>query len=66
MLRRLLMAGSLAAVLMPVIVSRAEEDAAKLIDGREVWTEPRTPGIVGQPVDPYWLFWTPQTPAVSP
>ncbi|TXT22601.1 MAG: hypothetical protein FD138_3393 [Planctomycetota bacterium] len=32
------------------------------IDGKEVWTEPRTPGIVGQPVDPYWLSWTPQTP----
>ncbi len=27
-----------------------------LLDGKEVWTEPRTPGIVGQPVDPYWLF----------
>jgi hypothetical protein len=27
-----------------------------LIDGREVWTEPRTPGVFGQPVDPYWLF----------
>ncbi len=36
------------------------------IDSKEVWTEPRTPGIVGQPVDPYWLFWTPQTPTVSP
>ncbi len=29
-----------------------------LFDGQEVWTEPRTPNIVGQPVDPYWLFWT--------
>ncbi|MBC7817402.1 MAG: hypothetical protein IAG10_10975, partial [Planctomycetaceae bacterium] len=29
-----------------------------LLDGKEVWTEPRTPGIVGQPVDPYWLFLT--------
>ncbi|MEK6257400.1 MAG: hypothetical protein AABP62_02175 [Planctomycetota bacterium] len=28
------------------------------LDGKEVWTEPRTPGIVGLPVDPYWLFWT--------
>lgn len=27
-------------------------------DGKEVWTEPRT-GI-GQPVDPYWLFWSAQ------
>lgn len=27
-----------------------------LLDGQEVWTEPRTPGIAGQPVDPYWLF----------
>lgn len=34
-------------------------------DGIEVWTVPRTPGIVGQPVDPYWLFWTAQTPANS-
>jgi hypothetical protein len=31
------------------------------LDGKEVWTEPRTPGIVGQPGDPYWLFWTPPT-----
>ena len=29
-----------------------------LFDGKEIWTQPRTPGIVGQPVDPYWLFWT--------
>lgn len=36
-----------------------------LFDGKEVWTEPRTPGIVGQPVDPYWLFWMAQTPANS-
>ena len=34
-------------------------------DGKEVWTAPRTPGIVGQPVDPYWLFWVAQTPANS-
>jgi hypothetical protein len=27
-----------------------------LLDGKPVWTEPRTPGIVGQPFDPYWLF----------
>jgi len=24
-------------------------------DEREVWTVPRTPGVVGQPTDPYWL-----------
>lgn len=35
------------------------------IDGKEVWTEPRTPGIVGQPVDPYWLFWTAPTRTAS-
>lgn len=29
-----------------------------LLDGKEVWTEARTPGVVGQPVDPYWLFLT--------
>lgn len=29
-----------------------------LLDGKEVWTEPRTPGVVGQPVDPYWLLLT--------
>ena len=34
-------------------------------DGKEVWTVPRTPGIVGQPVDPYWLFWVAQSPANS-
>lgn len=34
-------------------------------DGKEVWTVPRTPGIVGQPVDPYWLFWVAQTPTNS-
>lgn len=32
-----------------------------LFDGKEVWTEPRTPGIVGQPVDPYWLLITAPT-----
>ncbi len=26
------------------------------LDGKEVWTVGRTPGVVGQPVDPYWLF----------
>jgi hypothetical protein len=29
------------------------------IDGREVWQRGRTPGIVGQPSDPYWLFVSP-------
>ena len=31
------------------------------LDGTEVWKEARTPGIVGQPVDPYWLLITPPT-----
>jgi hypothetical protein len=26
------------------------------LDGREVWKRDRTPGIVGAPTDPYWLF----------
>lgn len=25
------------------------------VDDREVWTVPRTPGVVGLPTDPYWL-----------
>jgi hypothetical protein len=28
------------------------------IDGREVWKQDRTPGVVGRPADPYWLFMT--------
>ncbi|HUQ70307.1 MAG TPA: hypothetical protein VM165_12325 [Planctomycetaceae bacterium] len=32
------------------------------LDGREVWTVQRTPGVVGQPDDPYWLFVTPAKP----
>ncbi len=36
-----------------------------LLDGKEVWTEPRTPGVVGQPVDPYWLLLTVPTQATS-
>jgi len=28
------------------------------IDGKEVWRQGRTPGVVGQPSDPYWLFMT--------
>jgi len=37
-----------------------------LLDGKEVWTDPRTPGIVGQTIDPYWLFLAAPTPAASP
>lgn len=29
------------------------------LDGKEVWRQGRTPGVVGQAVDPYWLFVTP-------
>ena len=36
-----------------------------LLDGKEVWNDPRTPGIVGQPVDPYWLFLAAPVPAAS-
>jgi hypothetical protein len=38
------------------------------LDGKEVWTRRRTPGIVGQPSDPYWLFLTPSEipPSVAP
>jgi hypothetical protein len=32
-----------------------------LLDGKEVWVEQRTPGVVGQPTDPYWLLVTPPT-----
>ena len=28
------------------------------IDDKEVWKQDRTPGIVGRPTDPYWLFMT--------
>ena len=35
------------------------------LDGKEVWTEPRTPGIVGRPVDPYWLFLAAPTQATA-
>jgi hypothetical protein len=27
-------------------------------DGKEVWTQDRTPGVVGRSIDPYWLFFT--------
>ena len=30
------------------------------LDGKEVWRQGRTPGVVGQPTDPYWLFLTPR------
>ena len=30
------------------------------LDGKEVWTEERTPGVAGLPVDPYWLLFTTQ------
>jgi hypothetical protein len=33
------------------------------LDGKEVWTAGRTPGVVGQPVDPYWLFFSAAKPA---
>jgi hypothetical protein len=29
------------------------------LDGREVWKRERTPGVVGSPTDPYWLFVSP-------
>jgi hypothetical protein len=28
------------------------------LDGKEVWEQGRTPGVVGQPTDPYWLFFS--------
>lgn len=42
------------------------------LDGREVWTVPRTPGVVGRSEDPYWLFVVPpkavsvKNPEISP
>lgn len=30
------------------------------LDGKEVWKQGRTPGVVGRPTDPYWLFITPR------
>jgi hypothetical protein len=32
------------------------------LDGSEVWKQDRTPGVVGQPVDPYWLFFSAARP----
>ena len=29
------------------------------LDGGEVWTQPRTPGVIGAPTDPYWMFFKP-------
>ena len=28
-----------------------------LLDGKEFWTVPRTPNVVGEPTDSYWLMW---------
>jgi hypothetical protein len=36
------------------------------LDRKEVWKRDRTPGIAGQPTDPYWLFATPSEPAPAP
>lgn len=29
------------------------------LDGKEVWRQNRTPGVIGSPDDPYWLFFSP-------
>jgi hypothetical protein len=34
------------------------------LDDSPVWTVGRTPGVVGQPKDPYWLFLTPSDTSV--
>jgi hypothetical protein len=36
------------------------------LDGREVWKQERTPGVVGRPTDPYWLFMTPAETPLEP
>jgi hypothetical protein len=39
--------------------SLARSGSAELhveIDGKEVWKQGRTPGVFGQPTDPYWMF----------
>ena len=39
--------------------SLARSGSAELhveFDGKEVWKQDRTPGIFGQPTDPYWMF----------
>ena len=28
-----------------------------LPDGKEFWSAPRTPNVVGEPSDPYWPMW---------
>jgi hypothetical protein len=33
------------------------------LDSREVWTQERTPGVIGLPTDSYWLFFKPAVPA---
>lgn len=33
------------------------------LDGKEVWKQGRTPGVVGLATDPYWLFLTPSEQA---
>jgi hypothetical protein len=32
------------------------------LDGAEIWEQGRTPGVVGQPTDPYWLFFSTAKP----
>jgi hypothetical protein len=36
-----------------------------LLDKKEIWRRDRTPGMVGQPTDPYWLFFSTSAVAVS-
>lgn len=36
------------------------------LDGSEVWKQERTPGVVGQPSDPYWLFLSNAVAAPAP
>lgn len=28
------------------------------LDGKDVWTVSRAVGVIGEPIDPYWMFWT--------
>jgi hypothetical protein len=35
------------------------------LDGKEVWKQDRTPGVVGKPSDPYWLFMADPQPTES-
>jgi hypothetical protein len=32
------------------------------LDGAEIWEQGRTPGVIGQPSDPYWLFFSTAKP----